>query len=404
VSVIQGDTERTPDQGYTVGSKTIQRGGPPIRQAAAEARRTLLTLAAAYLNVAPEPLTVDDGVVAVRGNGGRRVTYAELIGGRRFERAVTTTAAVKRPGEYRVVGKSVARVDIPGKVTGAASYVQDLRLPGMVHGRVVRPPTIGATVESVDEASVRDMPGVVRVVREANFVGVVAEREEQAIRAAQSLKVTWNESRRLPDMAELYRDMRSTRTSDKILSSRGDAATAFAGAAKTVDATYEWPFQMHASIGPSCAVAHVTDDRATIWCASQGVFGLRDSLARLLKRPAERVHLVFAEAAGWLRPQRRRRRGRRRCASVEGGGSPRARSVDAARRARLGAQGAGHGHAGAGRRRCRGQRRGVGVRRVDADSLHAAPGGGRKHAGRSAPRSADQGWPHRWRPKCPSWI
>ncbi|PYN91352.1 MAG: xanthine dehydrogenase family protein molybdopterin-binding subunit [Candidatus Rokuibacteriota bacterium] len=298
VGVIQGDTERTPNQGYTAGSKTIQQGGPPIRQAAAEARRTLLGLAAARLGVTPEQLTVDDGVVALRGDAARRVTYAELIGGRRFERAVSAPATTKRPSEYRVVGTSVARVDIPGKVTGAPSYVHDLRLPGMLHARVVRPPAVGATVESIDESSVRDVPGHVRVVREGNFIGVVAEREEQAIRAAQALKVTWHESATLPDIADLHREIRAARTTDKTVSSRGDTTAGFASAARTVAATYEWPFQMHASMGPSCSVADVTDERATIWCSSQGVFGLRGSLAKLLNRPAERIHLVFAEGAG----------------------------------------------------------------------------------------------------------
>ena len=298
VGVIQGDTERTPNQGYTAGSKTIQQGGPPIRQAAAEARRTLLGLAAARLGVTPEQLTVDDGVVALRGDAARRVTYAELIGGRRFERAVSAPATTKRPSEYRVVGTSVARVDIPGKVTGAPSYVHDLRLPGMLHARVVRPPAVGATVESIDESSVRDVPGHVRVVREGNFIGVVAEREEQAIRAAQALKVTWHESATLPDIADLHREIRAARTTDKTVSSRGDITAGFAGAARTVAATYEWPFQMHASMGPSCSVADVIDERATIWCSSQGVFGLRGSLAKLLNRPAERIHLVFAEGAG----------------------------------------------------------------------------------------------------------
>ena len=298
VGVIQGDTERTPNQGYTAGSKTIQQGGPPIRQAAAEARRTLLGLAAARLGVTPEQLTVDDGVVALRGDAARRVTYAELIGGRRFERAVSAPATTKRPSEYRVVGTSVARVDIPGKVTGAPSYVHDLRLPGVLHARVVRPPAVGATVESIDESSVRDVPGHVRVVQEGNFIGVVAEREEQAIRAAQALKVTWHESATLPDIADLHREIRAARTTDKTVSSRGDTTAGFASAARTVAATYEWPFQMHASMGPSCSVADVTDERATIWCSSQGVFGLRGSLAKLLNRPAERIHLVFAEGAG----------------------------------------------------------------------------------------------------------
>src|SRR5262249_20051117 len=222
VGVIQGDTERTPNQGYTVGSKTIQQGGPQIRQAAADARRTLLGLAATRLNVAPEQLTVDDGVVGVRSEPGRRVTYAELIGGRRFESALSTAASSKRPSEYRVVGTSVARVDIPGKVTGAPSYVHDLRPPGMLHRRVGRPPAVGATVESIDESSIRDVPGHVRVVREGNFIGVVAEREEQAILAAHALKVTWHESATLPDMAELHREIRAARTADKAVNTPGD--------------------------------------------------------------------------------------------------------------------------------------------------------------------------------------
>src|SRR5262249_4941328 len=246
----------------------------------------------------PEQLIVDDGVVGVRGEPSRRVTYAELIGGRRFVSTVNTAASPKRPSDYRVVGTSVARIDIPAKLTGGPSYVHDLRLPGMLHARVIRPPTIGATVESIDESSVRDVPGHVRVVREANFVGVVAEREEQAIHAAGSLKVRWTTAERLPDMAELHREIRAARTTDKTLSARGDPSAAFAGAAKAISATYEWPFQMHASMGPSCSVADVTEQRATIWCSSQGVFGLRGSLARLLKRPAESVHLVFAEGSG----------------------------------------------------------------------------------------------------------
>ena len=257
VSVIQGDTERTPDQGYTVGSKTI-------RQAAADARRTLLSLAAARLSVAPEQLAIDAGTVSVNGDGSRRVTFAELIGGRRFERAVDKTAAAKRPSEYRVVGKPVARVDIPGKVTGAASYVHDLRLPGMLHGRVVRPPTIGATVERIDESSLADAPGNVRIVREGNFVGVVAEREEQAIRAAQSLKIAWNESPRLPDMTELYRELRAAHTTDKALSSRGDVAAALAGASKTITAAYEWPSPMSPTSAPrSGAPARASSGFAT---------------------------------------------------------------------------------------------------------------------------------------------
>jgi len=298
IAIVQGDTARTPDQGYTVGSKTIDQGGPQLRQAAAEARQALLEMAAARLGAPVERLVVKDGVVSAREEPSKRVTYAELIGGQRFNRAVTKTAKPKSPAGYTVVGTAAPRVDIPGKVTGTHTYVHDLRLPGMLQGRVVRPAAIGATLESVDEGSLGGLPGVVKVVRTGNFVGVVCEREEQAIRAARELKVAWKDGPALSEMKELYQTMRGARTTDRALLTVGDVGPALAIAAKSLHATYEWPFQMHASIGPSCAVADVRDGKATVWCASQGVFGLRDSLAELLGLAPDNVRLVFAEAAG----------------------------------------------------------------------------------------------------------
>ncbi len=297
ITVVQGDTARTPDQGYTVGSKTIELGGPQLRQAAAEARLALLELAAAKLGVAVDQLTAKDGSVSMRGDASRRVSYGELIGGQRFQRAIGN-ATPKRPADYTVVGASVPRVEIPAKVAGIHEYVQNVRLPGMLHGRVVRPSSIGARFERVDEDSLRGLPGLVKIVRTADFVGVVCEREEQAIRAAQALQVTWREAATLPEMSELYPTLRAMQTTDKTLMDVGDVGGALAGAAKTAHATYEWPFQMHGSIGPSCAVADVRPDGATIWCASQGVFALRPALAQLLKLPPEQVRVIFAEGAG----------------------------------------------------------------------------------------------------------
>ncbi len=298
VTVVQGDTALSPDQGYTVGSKSISQGGPQVRAAAAEARVALLELAAAKLGVPVDRIGVQDGVVSVQGDATKRATYDELIGGRRFDRTIGARPATKRRAAYRVVGTSVPRVDIPTKATGAHLYVHNVRIAGMLHGRAVRPPSVGATVVDVDESSVRTLPGHVRVVRKADFVGVVADREEDAIAAARALKVTWRETPALPDQDRLADWLRGATTIDKELVGVGDTVTALSNASKALHATYTWPFQMHGSIGPSCGVAHVRGDGATVWSGSQGVFGLRDALATLLGLKPESVRVIFAEASG----------------------------------------------------------------------------------------------------------
>jgi CO/xanthine dehydrogenase Mo-binding subunit len=298
ISVVQGDTDRSPDQGYTVGSKSISHGAPQVRAAAAEARAALLELAAGRLGVAVDRLSAQDGVVSVQGDAAKRATYGELVGGRRFNRTVSATPPTKPRQAYRLVGTSVPRVDIPTKATGTHVYVHNVRLPGMLHGRTVRPPSVGAVVVDVDEASVRALPGNVRVVRKANFVGVVADREEQAIAAAQALKVTWRETPGLPDREKLPDWLRGATAAGKQLVGVGDPATGLSRAAKTLHATYTWPFQMHGSIGPSCGVADVRGDKATVWAGSQGVFGLRDAIAALLGLKADDVRVIFAEASG----------------------------------------------------------------------------------------------------------
>jgi CO/xanthine dehydrogenase Mo-binding subunit len=296
VTMVLGDTWRTPNQGPTVGSKTLQLGGPPLRQAAAAARQTLLELAAARLGSPVERLVVRDGVVMVEGESRRRLGYGELIGGRRFNRAVPPRVAVKPPDRYHVVGTSARRVDIPGKVRGTHLYVQNVRVPGMLHGRVVRPPAVGATLASVDEASIRAIPGA-RVVVRGNFVGVVAEREELAIRAARALRVTWTEGAGLP-ATDVYEAIRSASTTDRVLRNKGDVTAALGGARHVQRATYQTPFQMHASIGPSCAVADVRPGQTTIWSGTQGAWGLRDAIAQLLGVPPEGVRVIWVEASG----------------------------------------------------------------------------------------------------------
>ncbi len=298
VKVVQGDTGRTPDQGYTAGSKTIQAGGPPLRQAAAEARQTLLGLASARFGVPVDQLIVRDGVVSAKSDPSKKASYGELIGGQRFNQAVTGAVKPKGPDAYMIVGKSIRRVDIPAKVTGTYTYVQDVRLPGMLHGRVLRPPAVGATLVSVDEGSVRQVPGLVKVVRRGNFIGVVADGEEQAIRAARELKATWQEPAGLPEMNDLYETLRRTPSAAKVLVHIGDVEAAFRTVTKSLHATYHYPFQMHASIGPSCAVADVRDGQAMIWSGTQGPYPLRGSIAQLLGLSPANVRVIFVEASG----------------------------------------------------------------------------------------------------------
>ncbi len=294
IQMVMGDTDRTPDQGITAGSTTIRIGGVALRHASAEARRALLDLASDRLDALPEEMTIKDGVISVSADPERAISYAELIGGQPFKRTITLDAPLKAPKDYHVVGQPVQRVDIPRKVTGRTAFVHDIRLPDMLHGRVVRPPSAGAELASIDEASVRDA----RVVRRGNFVAVVAEREEQAIRAAQQLKAEWREKASLPRMGDLYEQMRGQAVSHDRVMRRGDVDAAMDGAARRVSAVYYQPFQAHASIGPSCGVADVRADRAVVWSSTQGVFSLRTAIAELLEMPTEKLQVIHVEGPG----------------------------------------------------------------------------------------------------------
>jgi nicotinate dehydrogenase subunit B len=308
--MVLGDTARAPNQGATIASASIQVHAAPLRQAAAQARAWLLARAAQRLQVPVEALDVRDGVVAAAGSATPAgVSYAQLLEGQHAELLLDPQARVKPPAQYRVVGTPVPRLDIPDKATGGLIFVHDMRVPGMLHGRVVRPPYAGAdhgdfignTLEAVDEASIAHIPGLRAVVVIRDFVGVVAEREEHAEQAARELRVTWRAWPGLPDLDSpdaVATALRSNPSTQRRLVDEGDVDRALAGAAHTLQASYVWPYQMHASIGPSCALAHWQPGQLTVWAGTQNPHVLRADLARLTGLPEPAVDVVRMEAAG----------------------------------------------------------------------------------------------------------
>jgi len=295
---VQGDSNLTVDQGRTVGSGTVKRGGAQLRRAAAEARHALLELAGARLGVATDRLTVNDGVISVTGDASKTASFGQLIGGNRFDRTISGRATPKPTSAYTVVGRSEPRAELPAKVTGAHVYVHDVRLPGMLHGRVVRPPRVGATLASMDDRSVASVPGIVRVVRRGAFVGIIAEREEQAVQAAKAMVVRWNAAPPMAEPGQLFDWYRSQATTERQIAAEGNAESALRSASRVVRATYRWPFQLHASIGPSAAVADVRDGKATVWSATQGAHQLCAPIAAVLGVPVENVRVIFTEGSG----------------------------------------------------------------------------------------------------------
>jgi nicotinate dehydrogenase subunit B len=305
VAMVLGHTGRTPDQGATIASETIQVTAVPLRQAAATARHALLARAAIALEATADDLIVAEGVVSARGSN-RNVSYAELVAGERIRVALDEAAPTKPAASYRLVGQEIARADIPAKATGSFTYVHDVQVPGMLHGRVVRPPYagrdggafVGASLLAVDEASVARVPGLVATVVIRDFVGVVTEREEHAVQAARQLRVAWRATPPLPDLARPEAALRAQPSQPRVLVDRGDVDAAIAGAATAMPRSYAWPYQMHGSIGPSCAVADVRGDRATIWSGTQNPHLLRADLALLLGLPDQQIEVIRHEAAG----------------------------------------------------------------------------------------------------------
>src|SRR5712692_2835479 len=299
IRLVQGDTALTPEQGSTWGSLSIQIGGMQLRNAAATAKAALLEEAAKRLGAKKDDLKVADGVVSA---GNKRVSYGELIGGKSFALKLdhTKPAAAKDPKDYKLVGKPVARLDIPDKMTGRFTYMQDFRVPGMLHGRVVRPPAIGARLESVDESSVKDVAGLVKVVREGNFLGVVAASEWGAIKAARQLKALWSKSETLPEAAKLWEHVRASKVvKDEVTSNVGNTAEALGRqGVKTLNATYDFAIHTHGSIVPSCAFAEFKDGKLTSWSASQATHTLRKQLAQMFGLPPENVRAIYLEGSG----------------------------------------------------------------------------------------------------------
>jgi len=297
IRMIEGDTALTPDQGPTAGSTGIARGGVQIRQAAATAREALIKLAAERLAAPPNTLVAENGMVRPAA-GGKGIGFGALIGGKRFALKIDAQAPLKDPKTYQIVGRPLPRPDLPAKITGRHVYVHDFRLDGMLHGRVVHPPSVGATLQSVDESSLKGIPGA-RVVRIENFLGIVAEDEWAAVRALRALKASWGAGTGLPGSANLMRVVRDAPSeSSEELVKQGDAAAVLDAAAKTFRATYFWPPQSHASLGPSCAVAEVRADAATIWTASQATHKYRPHFAHFLGLPVDKVRLVYLDGAG----------------------------------------------------------------------------------------------------------
>jgi CO/xanthine dehydrogenase Mo-binding subunit len=312
IKMDSGDTSRTIEQGSTVGSRSIERAGPQVRQAAAAARQELMKLAAARLGVPDSKLTVADGVVSVSGDATKKISYGELIGGKKFNSKITATgsgwdmkvAPEVKPKDrktYKIVGKPIKRIEIPAKVTGEHNYIHDVRIPGMLHGRVVRPPVINTEPLSIDQDSVRGIPGVVMIVREGNFVGVIAKTEWGAIKAARALKVSWakptSKVPATPEEVYAYlkknKPVRALKPVDK-----GSVATALGQGKKNYQTSYHWPFQLHGMLGPSCSIADVKGDKATIWSGPQGPFRTRSTVARLLGLKEQNVRIVYHEASG----------------------------------------------------------------------------------------------------------
>lgn len=303
VVIVLGDTALVPNQGATIASETIQITAVPLRKAAAQARHFLIARAAERLELPADELKVEDGLV--RGHN-RSISYGELIGNETISLELADDVQVKAVGDYAIVGQSVPRVDLPAKATGELTFVHDIRVPGMLHGRVVRPPYagvdagpfVGTSLIAVDEASVRDIPGFVAVVRIGDFVGVVAEREENAIRAAEQLKVSWKPTPTLTELADVETALRANPSTPRTLIDKGDVDAAIAGAAKPMQRIYVWPYQMHASIGPSCAVADFQDGNIRVWSGTQNPHLLRSDLALLIERPESEIEVIRLEAAG----------------------------------------------------------------------------------------------------------
>lgn len=305
VTMILGDTERAPNQGATIASATLQISAIPLRNAAAEARRYLLEQAARKWGVSADTLIIENGVI--QATDGRTTRFGELLVDQHVELRISGNAPLKPLEDYKLVGTVAARVDIPAKATGELTYVHDMRLPDMLHGRVIRPPYsgydtgefVGTSLLEVDESSIAHIPGIVRIVVIRDFVGIVAMREEQAAKAAQVLKVTWKPWQHLlPDLSDIEQAIRDNPSVERVVLDKGNVDEALANASERMSRTYLWPYQIHGSIGPSCGLADYREDGIRVWSGTQNPHMLRADLAWLLEFPEEKIEIIRMEAAG----------------------------------------------------------------------------------------------------------
>ena len=300
IEMVMGDTATTPDQWITGANLTIAQGGGELRKACATARAALLTRASAKLGAPVADLQVNRGVVSLKANPSKSVTYSDLMQGITTTELKVDTKAVNKPAsEYRVVGKSIPRVDIPAKVTGEFMYVHDVRLPGMLHARVVRADDLGAKLEAVDDSDARKVTGFVQTVRKGDFVAVIAKNEWGAIKAARALKLKWSTGTGLPDKATIFDYWRNQPIAKEEQTQKvGDAPAALLSSAKRVKASYEFAVQTHASIGPSCAVADFKNGKLVVWSPSQATHSMQSELASITGLPLEKIRLLYVDGSG----------------------------------------------------------------------------------------------------------
>ena len=295
LKIVTADTALTPNEGYTSGSQSMQYSATAVQNAAAQVRQILIGEAARRTAIASGELRTEGGAVVTP--DGRRLAYGELVSAELTHVEAAVKSPLKDPRNHKVINTAVQRLDIPAKVTGGEAYVQDLRLPGMVHARVIRPPSYGATLTGVDSAAVERMPGVLKVVRDGNFLAVVAEKEFEAVQAMRALApaAQWQEKPSLPNQDRLADAVLAQPAKDTVIFEQKGAPSA---PQKTLEATFTRPYQAHASIGPSCAVAKFEDDATTVWTHTQGVYPDRDAIAEMLRVPKEKVRAIHAEGSG----------------------------------------------------------------------------------------------------------
>ena len=300
IEMVMGDTATTPDQWMTGANLTIAQGGGELRKACATARAALLARASSKLGAPVDQLQVERGIVRIKSDPSKTVSYSELMSGAKTtDLKVDAKATIKAASDYKVVGKSIPRVDIPAKVTGQFEYAHDVRLPGMLHARVVRADELGAKLQMVDDSQARKVNGFVQTVRKGDFVAVVAKTEWAAIKAARAIKLTWSAGTGLPEKATVFDYWRQQPLAKEEATQKvGDAPAALMASSKRIKASYEFAVQTHASIGPSCAVADFSGGNLLVWSPSQATHSMQSELAAVTGVVLDKIRLIYVDGSG----------------------------------------------------------------------------------------------------------